>query len=200
MPWAIFLCPQQLHDVGTSRETWAPKHSRDMERSAQIKFAQGEECVAWFESGPFAAVEADPECLLLGDEASIDDRIPGPEVSRIRNFLEAAGIPGIHVNASLTRRDLIRQICAMFQFSQRMEGRFGQGWKKRCGGLETTWNRVPKAVKDEISAVRDSFAAEQGDHWKDIGAKGKASLRNILRKAGERFCERHPIKLGTLEI
>ena len=87
----------------------------------------------------------------------------------------------------------------MFLFSQRLEGRFGEGWRARAVArgitLDSTWQQFPAALQNEFIEIRD----DHGWTNTDLGVTNTSTLREILRAVSDRF-EATPILFAGLEV
>jgi len=126
-------------------------------------------------------VAAQSDTTRIATEVNIDSVLTGAQVTAIRLVLEANFIPQQFANVGDTRREVIRTIIGMFLFSQRMEGRFGIGWKAKAQArgisLDSTWQDFPQALKNEFIDVRD----DHGWTNADLGVTNLSTLREILK-------------------
>jgi len=133
------------------------------------------------------AVAADSECRLLATPQTIDNALTQGQVNQVKSFLEANGIPAQWLQAGETRRQALRGIAGMFLFAQRLEGRFGTGFRAKMAErgitLGTQWQDFPRALKDEFVAVRDSF----GWDAQRLGLTNTSTMREILKVCGDQF-------------
>lgn len=130
-------------------------------------------------------VAAQADALRIATARNLDQPITAPQATAAKAFLEARGIPQQMVNVGDTRREVLRRVVGMFFFSQRMEGRFGEGFKKRATdrgiSLDSAWNTFPAALQNEFIAIRD-------DHgWGNLGLTATSTLREILQAVSQQY-------------
>jgi len=189
MPVALFLCP--MVGTGTREDPRRGKYQKGagVVRSGQLRFSRTDHAIVLIEA-PQAyldTVAADPECRLLATPQTIDTALTQGQVNQVKSFLEANGIPAQWLQAGETRRQALRGIAGMFLFAQRLEGRFGTGFRAKMAErgitLETQWQDFPQALKDEFIAVRDSF----GWDAQRLGLTNTSTMREILKVCGDQF-------------
>ena len=144
-------------------------------------------------------VAAQPDATSLATASNIDNVLTANQANAAKVIFEDTFIPGQFINAGDTRREVIRGVVGMFLFSQRMEGRFGEGWVERAKNrgvtLNTVWSDFPAALKDEFRDIRD-------DHgWTNaqLGVTASSTMRVILRSVSDRF-EQTPIIFAGYEV
>ena len=125
------------------------------------------------------AVESQSDATRLATEATLQVRIGAGKAAAAKTIFDAAFIPSEFVNAGDTPRTIIRGVAGMFFFSQRMEGKYGEGFKARAQAhgvtLNSTWTSFPTALKNDFIAIRD-------DHgWGNLGITGGSTLRDIFK-------------------
>lgn len=142
-------------------------------------------------------VAGQADVLRLATADNIDNTLTNNQANVAKAFFEGRGIPGEFINQGDTRRHAIREVCGLFLFCQRMEGRFGYGFKQRAieQGITfaTQFQNMPQAVRDEFLAIRD-------DHgWGNLGLTNTSTLRQIMIAITAQFATR-PIFIGGVEI
>ena len=199
MSIALFLCP--MIGTGTLTDPYRAKHTRGADRAGTLRFSRMDDALVLLDA-PQAyldSVAADPECVLLATTANADTAITVQQRNGIRTFLEKRGIPAQWVNDGDTRRQVLRGIAGMFLFAQRLEGRFGVGFRAKMAErgitLDTPWSDFPQALKDEFIAVRDSF----GWDAQRLGLTNTSTMREILKVCGDQF-QQERIIIAGIEI
>jgi len=137
------------------------------------------------------------DAIRLATPQNIDNQLSAGQASAAKTIFELHGIPGEFINAGDTPRDVIRGVVGMFLFSQRMETKFGRGFKQKAQqygiNFNTQYVEFPQALKNEFIAVRD-------DHgWSNLGLTNQSTLRQILKAVSQQF-EQTPIFISGFEI
>lgn len=196
MPREIFLVPMELQG-----NTYRGKYTNDpaVVASGTIRYSLVDSAVVMIDSTQtyLDSVDAQADATRLATEANIDNTLTNGQVTAAKTLFENNGIPAGFINIGDTRREVIRAVCGLFLFSQRMEGRFGTGFWQRAQELgitlATQFVDFPQAVKDEFIAVRD-------DHgWGNLGLTNQSTLRQILTAVSQQF-ESEPITIGGFDI
>lgn len=199
MPVEIFMVP--MIGTGTRADPFRPKYSNDpaVSSSGAIRSSKADECIAMFNATQLYldSVAAQTDTLRVATGANIDSTLTLAQANAAKTFLENRNIPGEFANQGDTRRQVIRGVVGMFLFCQRMEGKFGVGFKKRAIDAGITFSTqfvdFPQAVKDEFLAVRD-------DHgWDNMGLTNASTLRQILIRVAQQF-EKTPIVIAGYTI
>lgn len=167
---------------------WA-KYQNDpqVERSGMIRFSRQEEAILMLDAPQsfLDTVAADPDVLRICTKAELDDVLTAGQRTAVRNQLEQRNIPAQWVNAGDTWRNVIRGTVGVFLFSQRVEGRTGNGitfhFQQGNVALDDTWADLPQAGKDIILETAASFG------WENPGFTGTSTLREILWFMSQQF-------------
>lgn len=145
------------------------------------------------------AISAQTDTMGLATPQTINDPLSAAQVSAAKTTLETLSIPAQFLTTGQSRRLLLRQLVGMIQFSQRMIGRFGKGWRQRAAEhgltLDSTWSNFPQALKDEFIGVAESF----GWDVPSLGLSASSTLREILNTMAEQFAG-YPFVIGGIEI
>jgi hypothetical protein len=145
------------------------------------------------------SIAADPDVTRIATETNLETTVTAGNVPAVRTIFEAAFIPGLFINVGDTRREVIRGVIGMFLFSQRMWGKFGDGWKKQAQDagmtLDSTWQEFPQPLKDAFITVRDSF----GFTNEQLGLTNQSTMREALKAFSDQF-EGKEIHIGGLVI
>lgn len=197
----IFLAP--LVGAGTLTDPIRPKYSDDPQvvRSGSIRYSKDSNCICLYEAPqPYLnSIASQPDATRLASASNIDQTLNANQANTAKVIFEAAFIPGQFINAGDTRRQVIRGVVGMFLFSQRMEGRFGEGWQAKAVArgvtLDSPWSTFPQVLKDELIAVRDSFGWTNAE----LGVTNTSTMREILQAISAQF-ENKPIFLAGVEI
>jgi len=189
MAIALFLCP--IVGTGTREDPKRGKYMRGVGviRAGSLRFSRVDHALVMIEAPQsyLDTVAVDPECRLLATPQTIDTPLTQGQVNGIKSFLELNGIPAQWLQAGETRRQALRGIAGMFLFAQRLEGRFGTGFRAKMAErgitLETQWQDFPQVLKDEFIVVRDLF----GWDAQRLGLTNTSTMREILKVCGDQF-------------
>lgn len=164
------------------------KYSREtgIIKSGTLRYSREDDAIVMLE-GPqpvLDTIASNSDVTRLATESNIDQTLNTAQANAAKTIFENAFIPGQFINAGDTRREVIRGVIGMFLFSQRMEGRFGVGWRAKAQArgmtLNTQWNSFPQVLKDEFIDVRDSFGMV-------LDVTNTSTLREILREISNHF-------------
>jgi len=197
----LFLVP--MVGVGTEADPIRGKYTEAPEviSSGTLRYSRIDHAVAMINATQvyLDIAAADPDVTRIATASNIDDVLTIAQANNIKAILEGLFIPNQFVNGGDTRRQVIRGIIGMFLFSQRMEGRFGEGWKAKAQArgvtLDSTWQSFPQALKDEFIDVRDSF----GWTTQGLGVTNTSTLRQILKSISDQF-EQTPFFICNVSI
>ena len=202
MPVECFIVPSV--GTGTKADPYRAAYIHELAtkvRAGSIRYSTADERLAIVEAdqADLDSVAAESDAFRVWNETNIDSALDLGQVNNWRAFLEAREIPGEFVNVGDTRRQVTRGVVGMFLFSQRMEGRFGEGWKAKYKArgmtLNSTWADFPQALKDELLAVRD----DKGWTNAELGVTNISTMREILKAVSDRY-ENEPIFIASFEI
>lgn len=124
---------------------------------------------------------------------NVDNQVGGGAVTAIRDGLEALDIPGNWVQATDTWRQVLRGVMGMFQFAQRVHGKFGVTLLPDGYSLNTTWSELPQGARTILLETAQELGIDTG------GATGATTLRQIYKAFGDAWGER-PFFVGGLEL
>lgn len=197
----LFLLP--MIGTGTRADPRRPKYVRDpaVVRRGSIRYSRISHAIAMIDASQayLNSIAQQPDATRLATAANIDQVINASQANAAKAVFEDAFIPGQFINAGDTRRQVIRGLIGMFFFSQRMERRFGEGWKEKAQArgmaLDSTWQEFPQALKNELIDVRD----DHGWTNTELGVTNTSTLREILQAISQQF-ENTPMFIGGLEI
>jgi hypothetical protein len=152
-------------------------------------------CIAWADvsGAQHTALTANADVRHIVQHANIDNNVGGGAVNAIRSGLEDLDIPGNWVQATDTWRQVLRGVMGMFQFAQRVHGKFGTTLLPDGFTLDTTWSELPQGAKDILLET----AAELGIDTS--GATGSTTLRQIYKAFGDAWGTK-PFLISGLEI
>lgn len=143
------------------------------------------------------SVAGQADAMRIATEGTIDATLTAAQATAVKGVLETLDIPGEFANTGDTRRTVIRRVIGQFLFSQRMEARFGEGWRTRARAvgitLDSTWTSFPQALKDVFIDVRDDFG------WGDLGVTGSSTLREILGVISQQWATT-PFHVGRIQL
>lgn len=94
-------------------------------------------------------------------------------------FFEAIGIPTSWLTPANTYIEFLRQMAAMFQFSQRYHGICGRDLIDDCGGLDTSYSNWSLEVQDSFNQTVESFGYDSGI------IQPNRDLRQLLKQVGD---------------
>lgn len=199
MPRELFLVP--MEGQGTRTNPYRGKYTRDpvVTLSGALRAGRQDMAIALIEAPQsyLNGVAGQADALRLATEANLDGTLTTNQANAAKARFEEVGIPGQFINAGDTRRQAIRGVVGMFLFSQRMEGRFGEGFWQRAKArgitLDSQWSDFPQALKDEFLAIRD----EHG--WDNLGLTNQSTLRQIMQAVSQQF-EATPIEIAGVAI
>jgi len=197
----VFLVP--MVGDGTRADPFRGKYTDDAQVTSAgcIRYSREDDAICMMEA-PQAyldTVAGQADATRLATESNLDAALTLAQANAAKTIFEAAFIPGQFINEGDTRREAIRGVVGMFLFSQRLEGRFGEGWKAKAQArginLNSTWQDFPQALKDEFIAIRD----DEGWTNAELGVTNASTLREILQAVSSQY-EQTPIFIGGLEV
>ena len=183
MPMAISTDPESLPTVRHGKYT----HTDGVTKSGCIRYGRTDDAIVLIQAAQTVldTISANADVTLLATQSNIDVVLKNNQANTAKTIFEAAFIPNIFINAGDTRREVLRAVIGSFLFSQRMEGLFGESWKRKAQAagvtLGTQWQDFPQALKDALIAVRDDFG------WSNLGITNTSTLREILKEISGQF-------------
>ena len=152
-------------------------------------------CIAWADvsGAQHTGLIANADVRHIVQHANIDNTVGSGAVTAIRSGLEALDIPGNWVQASDTWRAVLRGVFGMFQFAQRVHGKFNTTLLPDGFTLNSTWSQLPQGAKDILLET----AAELGIDTS--GATGDTTLRQIYKAFGDAWGT-EPFFVGGIEV
>lgn len=139
------------------------------------------------------ALVANSDVRGIVQHANVDNTVPAGAVTAVRNGLESLDIPGQWVDTSDTWRVVLRTTAALFQFAQRLHGRFGVKIIPDGYSLNTTWSELPQQAKDFLLDVAAELNIDTS------GATGATTLRTIYKAFADAWGAT-PIFIGGIEL
>lgn len=124
---------------------------------------------------------------------NLDSTVGAGAVTATRNALEALSIPGNWVGASTTWRVVLRTTAGLFQFAQRVHGRFGVTLLESGVTLDTTWTQLPQGAKDILLTTAQELGIDTSQ------ATGSTTLRQIFKAFGDAWGSK-TLLMGGVEI
>ena len=106
---------------------------------------------------------------------NLDATIGAGAVATTRNILEQLDIPGNWVTTADTWRGILRSTAGLFQFAQRVHGKFGVTLLPDGFTLDTTWSQLPQGAKDILLETALEIGIDTS------GATGSTTLRQIYK-------------------
>jgi hypothetical protein len=174
-----------METIGTYR---APKYLRSKGNPTGLNVQWGamdyglmDVCVCWADTtnAQNTALVANSDCKLAATNANLDNAIGSGAVATVRNVLETLQIPGSWVQATDTWRQILRGTCGLFQFAQRLHGKFGVKLVPDGMTLSTTWAELPQAGQDFLTQTADELGIDHS------GVTGSTTLRAIYKVLGD---------------
>lgn len=202
MAGEYFLVPM-IEVQGPLGLTRRAKYSKDpaVTLSAAIRLGRTDDAILYMEATQtyLDSVAAESDATRLATTANLDSVLTAGQANAAKTKFEASFIPGEFINAGDTRREALRKVLGAFLFSQRMEGRFGESWKKRAQAngvtLNTEWRDFPVALQNEFRDIRD----EKGWTNQELGLTGSSTLREIMGAVSDQWGDA-PFELGNHSI
>jgi len=201
MPKEVFLVP--MIGSGTREDRYRGKYTDDpqVETSGCIRYSRADEAICMMDAPQtyLDSVAGQSDATRLATESNLDSVLTAGQADTAKTVFESAFIPGQFINAGDTRREAIRGVVGMFLFAQRLEGRFGEGWKSKAQSrginLDSTWQTFPTVLQDEFIEIRD----DHGWTNAELGVTGTSTLREILQAVSQQF-EQTPIFIANFEV
>lgn len=134
------------------------------------------------------ALIANNDCKHIVLHANIDNQV-GAARDAVRAGLEQLDIPGGWVDETDTWRNVLRTVCGVFQYAQKVHGRFNQKIIPDGMTLSTTWSEIPQQGRDFLL----KRAAEYGIDTS--GYTGAITLRDIYKAFSDAWGDA-PFKIG----
>jgi hypothetical protein len=135
---------------------------------------------------------ANADCRHIVLHANVDDTV-GSAVTGTRAALEALQIPGNWVQSADAWRTVLRTVIGVFQYAQRLHGKFGVPIVPDGYSLDSTWQEIPAQGQQFLLDT----AAELGIDTS--GVTGTVTLRQIYRTFGDVWANR-VVHMGTVEL
>jgi len=201
MPKEIFLVPMEGN--GTRADPYRGKYTDDpqVNIAGTIRYGRTDDAIIMIDAiqSYLDSVAGQSDATRLATESNLDSVLTLGQANAAKTVFENAFIPGEFINEGDTRREAIRAVVGMFLFSQRMEGRFGTGWKQRAQAagvnLNSIWQNFPQALQNELIEIRD----DHGWTNTELGVTTTSTLREILQAISEQY-KNTPIFIAGLEI
>jgi hypothetical protein len=129
---------------------------------------------------------------VLALPADLNEIVLPPIASSLQTKLEDMNIPAHWVSAGMTYRQVLRKICHIFQFMQRLKG---LGLGRLLGdtiNLDTKFVGLPAMSKSKLRDAADDLK------WDKAGITNTATLRQILKSMADQW--EGPVYCGGAEI
>lgn len=195
----FFLVP--MIGTGSRQDPYRAKYSDLVDSHGSIRYSRADHAIAMFDADQSVldGIAAEADATRLATETNLDDTLTAGQANAAKTIFEAAFIPGQFINAGDTRREAIRGVVGMFLFSQRLEGRFGEGWRAKAQArgitLDSTWTEFPQVLKNEFLEIRD----DHGWNNTDLNVSASSTLREILQAVSNQY-EQTPIFIAGFEV
>lgn len=152
-------------------------------------------CVCWADTttAQNTALVANNDCKFVCTTANLDVAIGAASVATVRAGLEQLRIPGNWVGATDTWRIVLRTTCALFQFAQRLHGRFGVPLVPDGYTLNSTWSEIPAQGRQFLADVAEELNIDTS------GATSSTTLRQIYKVFADAWGAQ-PIYIGGAEL
>ncbi len=137
------------------------------------------------------ALIANADCRFAATQASLDNPIGAGATAAVRNVLETLQIPGSWVQATDTWRQILRGACGLFQFAQRLHGKFDVKLVPDGYSLDTTWSELPAVGKQFLLETAVDLGIDTS------GVTANTTLRQVYRVLGNAWGEKQILISGV---
>ncbi len=195
MPMTISTDVDSVQTVRHGKYT----HTAGVIKTGCIRYGRTDDAVVLIQAAQFIlnTIKANTDVTVLATQSNIDSALNASQANAAKLIFEDAFIPNIFINSGDTRREVLRAVVGSFLFSQRMEGLFGESWKRKAQNagvtLNSQWQDFPQALKDALITVRDDFG------WTNLGITNTSTLRDILKVVSDQFSTA-PFFIAGIEI
>ncbi len=186
-----------MEQVGNSR---APKYVKSRQQPSGLAVNWGamdyglmDVAVMWADvtTAQHNALIANADCKFAATNANLNNAIGAGAAATVRNVLETLKIPGSWVQGTDTWRQILRGTCGLFQFAQRLHGKFGVKLVPDGYSLDTTWAELPQVGRDFLLATAIELGIDTS------GATASVTLRQIYRVFGNAWGEKQILINGV---
>ena len=125
------------------------------------------------------ALVANADCKFAATNANLNNAIGATAATNVRTILEQLQIPGTWVAGTDTWRQILRGTCGLFQFAQRLHGKFNVKLVPDGYSLDTTFGELPAAGRQFLIDTADELGIDR------TGATAGVTLRQIYRAFGD---------------
>jgi len=173
MATQLYVMP--VTGIGTEEDSRRPKYAdTDLAGFNWAAMDFGNEPMMLVATETNAALGAEPDVLTV--PLNLDQNLGAGAVTVVQNYLEARFIPADWVTTSLTYRQVLRSVVAIFTVMQRAQG---LGLARLLDGssvsLSTTFGSLPQPVRAKL------VAAAQSLHFDTSSLSGASTLRQIFK-------------------
>lgn len=134
-------------------------------------------CIAWANVTPAqnTTLLANNDVRLGLLNSNLDNTITAQQVQAVRDGLEFLDIPGQWVDVTDTWRVVLRTTCGLFQYAQRLHGKFNVKIVPDGYTLNTTWAQIPAQGKQFLLDTALELGIDTS------GATAQTTLRQIYK-------------------
>lgn len=188
-----------LDEVGNGR---GPKYLRWRFNSTGLDVPWGAQdyglmpvCICWADvnNGQHNQLTSNNDVRFITLHSDLDNNLTGQQVVAVRDALEFLNIPGQWVDATDTWRQVLRITIGVFQFSQRMHGKFNAKAIPDGYTLATQFGDLPQNARNLLLSTADELGIDYS------GATNQTTLRQILKTFGDAWAN-NSINLNGVEI
>jgi hypothetical protein len=189
MPTELFLVP--MIGTGAGNDRWRGKYTRllppddpSITGNSNVRYSRLDVSLSLIRASQtyLDFVASQPDATRIATADNIDDTLTVGQANAAKIIFEDAFIPAQLINAGDTRREVVRSLIGMFIFSQRLEHRFGAGWRARAQAngltLGSIWSAFPQVIN-----IRDSY----GFTNTQLGVTNTSTMRQILKAISNQF-------------
>jgi hypothetical protein len=179
----IYLMPIAIIPIPIAASARQPKYVADFGVATWGMMDYGDEpiclCAVEADAALHATLTAHADVTAL--PADITQAIGAGPLTAVTNALDALNIPSNWILSTHTYRQVLRVVCLVFQFHQRLQG-LGFGRIFTAGvTLSTQFNQLAVGVRNNM------IAAAQSLNFDTSGLTGASTLRAILKSLADQF-------------
>ena len=138
-----------------------------------------------------AALVANSDVITIPE--NIDAQVGTGSLSAVVNALETLNIPAGWVTAAMTYRFVLKIVCAIFQFAQRLHGHANLRIYESGITMSTQFRNLPENVRTAL------LGAAQTMNFDTSSLSGTSTIRQILKEMADQWGTR-PIHIGGFTL
>jgi hypothetical protein len=145
-------------------------------------------CIVGLDNTLNPTLAAQPDVVAI--PVNLDGNVTAGEITKLTVLGTTAKIPMSWVTLQMTRRQVLRRICGIFAFAQRVAGLFGVS--PFAGGitLATTWSQLTGPQQTVLLQVAQDLGYDTS------GATGATTIGTILTNFGVQFGQKQLVVGG----